>query len=122
MARPTTGARQAAYRRGLRQEALAAWWLRAKGYRILAQRYKTPYGEIDLIARRGCTLAFIEIKARATPEAAAHAISPHQQARIRQAAERFLQERPVLAACQMRFDAVFCCPGRWPQHVPGAWE
>jgi putative endonuclease len=122
MARPDRQAREAAYRRGLRQELLAAWWLRCKGYQILAHRYRTPQGEIDLIARRGRTVAFVEIKARASTEKAAYAISPHQQARIRQAAERFLQERPALASYQMRFDAIFCVPLRWPKHLPGAWQ
>ena len=86
MAKPTTEGRQAAYRRGLRQEAMAAWWLRLKGYRILEHRYKTPHGEIDLIAKKGLLIAFVEIKARPDADAAAYAITPHQQARIRQAA------------------------------------
>jgi putative endonuclease len=58
--------RQSAERGGRRAESLAAWWLRLKGWRILARRVRTPVGEIDLVARRGRTIAFVEVKARAT--------------------------------------------------------
>lgn len=123
MARPTTEGRKAAYRRGLHQEALAAWWLRLKGYKILERRYKTPHGEIDLIAKRGLALAFIEIKARSDVDTAAYAITPHQQARIRQAAEHFLAHRPHYATRHnVRFDAIFCVRGRWPLHLKNAWR
>jgi putative endonuclease len=122
MARDERASREAAYQRGLKQELLAAWWLRLKGYRILVHRYRTPLGEIDLVASRGKMLAFIEIKARATPEAALQAITPHQQARIRQAAHIFLQNHPALINREMRFDAFLACPGRLPKHVKDAWR
>lgn len=122
MGRGERASREAAYRRGVQQELLAAWWLRLKGYRILAHRYRTPLGEIDLIARRGKALAFVEIKARATPEAALQAIAPHQQARIRQAAHMFLQQYPALGGLEMRFDAILACPRRLPRHVKDAWR
>ncbi|MBY0356181.1 MAG: YraN family protein [Rickettsiales bacterium] len=123
MINPSRIKRQAAYQRGLSQERIAAWLLRAKGYRILAQRYRSPYGEIDLIARRGRVLIFIEIKARASLESAAFAITPHQQSRIRQTAEHFLAQHPrYLPKCQFRFDAVLCVPRRWPKHLKDAWR
>ncbi len=101
-----TERRLAAWRRGRRAEAWAAWWLRLKGYRIVAQDYRCPAGEIDLIARRGRLLAFIEVKQRAAQEAAAEAISARQRRRIARAAEAFLQAHPQFGDLHLRFDAV----------------
>lgn len=103
-------------------ELLGACILRTKGYRILARRYRVPVGEIDLIARRGGTLAFIEIKARAEHAAAVEAISPRQRARIERAASLFLAQNPRLANLSLRYDAILVAPWRWPRHLRDAWR
>lgn len=118
----TAQTRQAAERRGQAAEAKALWWLRLKGYRLIARRFRCPAGEIDLIVRRGRVLAFVEVKAREETAAAAESILPRQQQRILRAAEAFLQRRPELAALDQRFDAVFVSPGRRPRHQPDAWR
>lgn len=116
------GKRRRAERRGRRAETLAAWWLRAKGYRILARRFRVAQGEIDLVARRGRILAFVEVKARAADGAEDGAISARQRQRIARAALAFIQQRPAFAAYDLRFDAVFIAPGRGPRHIPDAWR
>jgi putative endonuclease len=119
MARPD---RLRAGRRGRDAEWLAALRLRLAGYRIVARNFRSPVGEIDLVARRGRTLVFVEVKARAGHAAAAWSISPRQQARIRRAAEAFLATRPELATFSLRFDAMLLAPWRLPQHVIDAWR
>ncbi len=114
--------RRAAWTRGRRAEWLAAWWLRLKGYRILARDFRTPLGEIDLIARRGRVLALVEVKARPTLAEAGEAIGPRQRARIGRAARAFLQHRPALGALDMRFDVVLVAPRRRPRHLMDAWR
>lgn len=116
------GKRVSAERHGHRSEAIAAWWLRLKLYRIVARRYRTAAGEIDLIVRRGRTLAFVEVKARASFRGAAEAISPRQQHRIARAAGLFLAARPDLAGLDQRFDALLIVRQTWPRHVPDAWR
>lgn len=118
----TTEARRRAYARGRQGELVAAWWLRLKGYRVLARDFRCPVGEIDLVARRGGILAFVEVKRRATLADAGAAVAPRQQRRIRRAAEHFLQRRPNLAVLQLRFDAVLLTPGRLPCHLKDAWN
>ena len=109
------------YRTGLQAETLAVWWLRLKAYRILAQRYKTPVGEVDVIARRGNTLVFIEVKARPTAEEGLHAVRGEQQQRILRAAEWFVQQHPQQAGRNLRFD-VMVIPGKgWPIHLCNAF-
>lgn len=115
-------ARRRAYGRGRRAERLAAWWLRAKGYRIVARGFRAPVGEIDLIARRGRVLALVEVKARADLDTAREALAPRQRRRIARAAHLFLQRRPDLAGLEVRFDVMLIAPGRRPRHVPGAWR
>ena len=119
--RPAPG-RQASEIRGRCAESLAALMLRLKGYAILTRRYRCPVGEIDLVARRGHTLAMVEVKARASAEDAAFAITPHQQKRIARAADHFLAANPRYTGFKLRFDAVLSVPGRWPRHVPDAWR
>ncbi len=109
-------------RRGRKAERLAAWLLMLKGYRILARRFASPVGEIDLIARRGDLLLFVEVKRRDSLETAAAALRPAQQRRIGRAAEAFLRDRPELAALRLRFDLVLVTPGRLPRHLPDAWR
>src|ERR1700691_5829170 len=87
-------ARVAAFKTGVSAEARAAAFLIAKGYRILARRFRTPYGEIDIVARRWNLLAFVEVKARASLDEAAYAVTPRQQARIIDAAQAWLMAHP----------------------------
>jgi putative endonuclease len=117
-----TVARRAAQQTGQRAEWMAAWLLRFTGFRILARNYRTPVGEVDLIARRGRLLIFVEVKARATDEAAAMSVSMRQRDRICRAAEVFLVARPELGDCAVRFDAVVCAPGRFPRHIKDTWR
>jgi putative endonuclease len=107
--------------RGLTAEARARLWLRLKGYAILAQRYKCPLGEIDIIARKGKILCFVEVKARARLDLARAAISPAQQRRIMRAAALWIGRNRRYAEFDMRFDAVLVAPGRWPRHIAGAF-
>lgn len=109
-------------RAGRLAEAVAAWSLRLRGYRILARRYATPVGEIDLIARRGDLLVFVEVKHRAGPGTALEALRPRQQRRIARAAAFFLRDRPQLAGCALRFDLLATAPWRLPRHVPDVWR
>lgn len=111
-----------AYKAGLRAETLAAFWLMAKGYRVIARREKTKAGEIDLIVRRGRVVAFIEVKARGDVESAARALSAMQRERLMRAASLFLAQRPSLQALDMRFDMMLIAPHRWPRHISDAWQ
>ena len=117
-----TRPRRSSHRRGLRAEAWAAWWLRLQGYRILAMRYKTPVGEIDLVAKRGGTLAFIEVKARALHADAAEAIHARNQQRVVRAAQHYLQAHPQHAHRTIRFDALLVAWYRWPHHIRHAFD
>ena len=114
--------RDLARRRGAWAEWVAAWRLRLTGYRIVARNLRHRLGEIDLVARRGRLLVFVEVKARGDFATAADAIRPAQQARIRNAAAAFLARRPDLAELDLRFDAVLVAPRRWPAHVRDAWR
>ncbi len=118
----TRETRRRAYGRGRRAEALAAWWLRLKGYRILARGFRVASGEIDLIARRGRVLAHVEVKARPSLEQAREALTPRQRRRIERAAEVFLQRHPDLAGLDQRFDVVLLAPRRRPHHLENAWH
>jgi putative endonuclease len=118
----TPDTRRAAEQRGRGAERQAAWLLRLKGYRVLARHFRSPVGEVDLIVRRGGTLAFVEVKARPTQAEARDAIGPRQQARIARAAEAFLAQRPDLAQLDLRFDAVLLVPGARPCHMIDAWR
>ncbi len=118
----TRETRRRAYGRGRKAEVLAAWWLRLKGYRIVARGFRVAAGEIDLIARRGRLLALVEVKARPSLEQARAAILPRQRERIARAAEVFLQHHPELAGLNLRFDVVLLAPGRRPHHLTNAWH
>ena len=121
-AKPASPARVAAFRTGLSAESRAAAFLMAKGYRILAKRFRTPYGEIDLVARKRSLLAFIEVKARASLDEAAYAVTPRQQQRIIAAAEAWLMAHPEHAEFELRFDAVLIAPRRLPRHLLAAFD
>ena len=114
--------RVAAFRTGLSAEARAAAYLMAKGYRILAKRFRSPYGEIDLVARKRNLVAFIEVKARASLDDAAYAVTPRQQARIIAAAQAWLMAHPEHAEFELRFDAVLIAPRRLPRHLLAAFD
>jgi len=115
-------ARVAAFRTGLSAESRAAAFLIAKGYRILARRYRTPHGEIDLVARKRNLLAFIEVKARASLDEAAYAVTPRQQARIIDAAQGWLAAHPEHAEFDLRFDAILIAPRHLPRHLLAAFD
>lgn len=114
--------RRAGERRGRAAEWMAAWYLRLKGYRVLARRFRGPGGEIDLIVKRGRLIAFVEVKARSDIAAAAGSIAPRSQARIVAAARAWLANRPEASAFDIRFDAVLIVPGRLPHHLMGAFD
>ena len=114
--------RKAAEAHGRRAEALAALWLQLKGYRILARRVRLPVGEIDLVARRGKIVAFVEVKARQTREQGEHAVRPEGWRRINRAAESWMARRPQLAGLDWRFDLVIVLPRQLPAHLPDRWR
>ena len=116
-----TNKKRAAYRLGHWAEVWASFILLMKGYSILKRRYKTPQGEIDIIIKRGSTIAFVEVKARGDLESAAFAITPRQQKRIEGAAKGFVAQNPRYAEYFCRFDAVLVAPKRWPTHITNAW-
>lgn len=110
------------YKTGLWAEWRAAWGLRLRGYRIVATRFKTPVGEIDLIARRGRIVAFIEVKGRAEFDAALEAVSPQNAQRVRRAAEWWLKTHGHIAdKCDIRFDVVAVAPYARIRHISNAF-
>ena len=120
--RSKPNARQRHHRRGMRAEALAALLLQCKAYRILARRYKTPVGEIDLIARRGGILVFVEVKGRADEAACAEAIHGKNRQRVVRASQYYLAAHPELAHLAVRFDALLVPWYRWPKHLIAAFD
>ena len=114
--------RVAAFRVGLSAESRAAAFLVAKGYRIVARRWKSPVGEIDIIARRRRVLVFVEVKARVRFDDAAEAVTPRQQRRITAAAGAWLASHPGDAGRDIRFDVVLVAPWRIPRHLPAAFD
>jgi putative endonuclease len=114
--------RVAAFQTGISAESRAAALLVMKGYRILARRYKSPAGEIDIVARKRSVLIFVEVKARPRYDDAAEAVTERQQRRIVAAAECWLAARPQDGQGDVRFDVVIVTPGRIPRHVPGAFD
>ena len=114
--------RRNAERRGRLAEALCRWHLRLRGWRILANGWRCPAGEIDILARRGGTLAVIEVKLRPDLDTAAAAVLPRQRRRIARAAAAFLMTRPDLAALSPRFDVMLVALPRLPRHLPDAWR
>ena len=113
--------RREAEKRGRGAERFAALFLRLKGWRILARRARVPGGEVDIVARRGRTLAFIEVKARSSEEAAAFSLDRYRLRRVAVAAER-LAPRFMREGDDVRIDALFVVPGRLPRHLPDVWQ
>lgn len=120
--RSASPARVAAFHTGLSAESRAAAFLIAKGYRILARRFRTPYGEIDIVARRRNVLVFVEVKARSTLDDAAFAVTARQQQRIIAAAEAWLAAHGEHAELELRFDAMLIAPRSLPRHVLAAFD
>lgn len=108
-----------AYLKGRWAEYFAWAYLKLKGYQILESRYKTPLGEIDLIARRGKALVAIEVKNRSSLEDAALAVTEHQWRRIERAFLHYLSSHAF--SLDLRFDVILISSWRWPHHIKGAW-
>lgn len=119
-AKPKAAWRQAlggqAFREGHGAEWLAAAYLMLKGYQILGFRLKTRGVEIDILARKGKTAVVVEVKRRATLDAALNAIHSQQLERLRAAGAALLRQRPSLAGLELRIDTVALAPGRIPRH------
>ena len=113
--------RQRAERGGRRAEKLAAFWLQLKGWKILGRRVRTPVGEVDLVARRGRVVAFVEVKARATSEEAGLALDEYRLRRVAAAAEA-LAQRFARDGDDIRLDAIFIVPRRLPRHMANIWH
>ena len=111
-----------AYRGGRRAEAWAAWWLRLKGYRILARGFRLPVGEIDLVARRRGVLAIVEVKRRPSLAAGLEAITARQRRRLARAAQAYQAQRPALGGLALRFDVIVVLPHGRVRHILGAWR
>lgn len=114
--------RRRAESRGRGAEGVAALLLMAKGYRVLARRYRCGVGEIDLVARRGRTLAFVEVKARGELDSGLGALTPRAQRRICAAARHWIMRHPAAATADIRFDLVVLAPWRRPRHIAGAFD
>ena len=113
--------RQIAERSGRNGEKRAAFWLRAKGWTILAERVKTPAGEIDIIASRGNLVAFVEVKWRRHREALDTAIDEFRLSRVAAAAEA-VAHRFAAGGQDIRIDVVLLAPGAFPRHIENAWQ
>jgi putative endonuclease len=107
---------------GRTAELIALWYLRLKGWRLLAERYKSHAGEVDLIMRKGEVTAFIEVKARKTLDGAVESVSAWQARRIAAAARSFLVEDRLAAQQSCRFDIVAVSPYQWPRHIENAFD
>ncbi len=114
--------RQSRYRAGLWGEGLAVFWLRVKGYSILQRRFKTPVGEIDIIARRGSRIIFVEVKFRQLLETAAFSITRAQKRRINKAVNYWLHGNVALNFETLSLDVILVAPWRVPQHIAAAFE
>ena len=110
----------AAEQAGRRAETIAAWWLRLHGWHILARRARVPGGEVDIVARRGRMVAFVEVKARATADQADLSLDRYRLRRVAVAAER-LMLRYARPGDDVRIDAIFIVPRRWPRHLVNIW-
>ncbi|MEO8722312.1 MAG: YraN family protein [Sphingobium sp.] len=114
-------ARLLAEKRGRQAERLCGWWLRLKGWKILDRRVRTPLGEIDLIARRGRLVAFVEVKARATSAQLDFAIDERRLARVAAASEA-VAHRYLQPGDDMQIDVMLLAPGHRPRHLSNVWH
>ena len=113
--------RKAAEWRGRSAETIACWFLRLHGWHMLERRARVRGGELDIVARRGKIVAFVEVKARATADSAALAIDPWRMRRVAVAAER-LAPRYMRPGDDVRIDAILIVPFRWPVHLVNIWQ
>ncbi|PCI63862.1 MAG: hypothetical protein COB37_03695 [Kordiimonadales bacterium] len=113
--------RKAAEARGRRAEKIAAWYLRCKGYQIIDERFRSKRGEIDLIAKRGTTTVFVEVKARKDVVTAAESITYRQRRRIEAAAEDWIKHTGHSSG-SLRFDIILVVPRAIPTHISDAWR
>jgi putative endonuclease len=120
--KPASASRLAAELFGRRGEMVAAWYLRLKGYRIVARRYKCPVGEIDLVAERFGTTVFVEVKARSRRATDAETWGAVNRRRLIRAAEHYVAKHPALVAKPQRFDLIFLAPRAWPRHQVNAFD
>lgn len=111
-----------AWRDGRRGEFWATLFLRCKLYRIVATRYRTPVGEIDIVAERFGVTVFIEVKTRAFSHDEVAAWAAVDIRRIAAAAGQYIARHPHLAARDQRFDVIFLAPFAWPRHVVNAFD
>ena len=105
---------------GRKGETIAAWYLRIKGWRILDTRVRTPAGEVDLVAKRGRLIAFVEVKTRATAGELDFAIDERRLSRVAAAAE-ILAPRYTVAGEDIRIDVILISPSARPRHIENAW-
>ncbi len=119
---PPRPERLAAFRLGISAESRAALLLIAKAYRVVARRWKTPFGEIDIVARRRRDLVFVEVKARDRLDDAAEAVTERTRRRIIAAAEMWLAHHQQDAQCAIRFDVILVAPGKMPRHIVNAFD
>jgi putative endonuclease len=122
VSREPNEAKRASHHAGLRAETIAALWLTLKFYRILDRRYRAQGGEVDIVAQRGRTIVFVEVKARGALEDALISITPEKRRRFSRAAARWLATHPWAANYTLRADAVFIAPRRLPRHFIAAME
>lgn len=108
---------KAGYAAGIGAETLAAWWLRLKGYRVLATRFRSPAGEVDIVAAKGKAVIAVEVKRRPTEDMATFALTAPQVARIRRGLEHYIAHHSHLAASDLRIDAILVAPRRLPVHI-----
>jgi putative endonuclease len=117
----SSDSRRRATRRGAWAETFCCWWLRARGFRILARDVRTKVGEIDIVARRGDLLVFAEVKARVDMATALGSVGDRQKQRISRAAAWYLRGNPALGGHRLRFDVFAVAPWRLPVHIENAW-
>ncbi len=112
--------------RGRFAEAVARFYLRVCGYRVLEKNHKHKAGEVDIIARKGKLIVFVEVKYRRNLALAPYPISYRQWRRIENAARLYLastaRHEPDIARCNWRFDAILIAPFRFPLHIKGAYQ
>lgn len=124
---PKADKRIKSYRFGIHAEKMAAWYLRAKGYTVIAERYRNVMGEIDVLAMRRNTIVAVEVKARATMQACAESITPHKQGRIERTMQAALADKKITGLARgkgpnIRFDVIWITPWRMPIHIKDAWR
>jgi putative endonuclease len=110
------------YKLGLFAESIASVYLRFCFYTVISRRYKSDVGEVDIIAKRGNSLIFVEVKARRNKDEAYVAFTTHQQKRIVRTAKLFIARNPKYHENDIRFDLILICPIFFIKHIKNAWE